>query len=150
MIFTRDEEVDELAKAFETRMLPKSDWTHAAHLVVGLYYCYHNTLSEARNLVSERIRRLNVAHGTPNTDTSGYHETITVFWLETVNDYLEKTGRGKGLAELANGLLALCDDAHLPLKYYSRERLFSTEARRHFVEPDLADFSLSGNKEVVI
>lgn len=143
MIFTRDEEVFELAKAFEERTLPKSEWTHAAHLVVGLYYCYHNPLSVAKNLMSDGIRRLNDAHGTPNTQTSGYHETITIFWLRTVNDYLDKTGRENGLAKLAGGLLKECGDPHLPLKHYSRERLFSVEARMHFVEPDLKPSKVS-------
>lgn len=138
MIFTRDEEVNELAKAFKERTLPKSEWTHAAHLVVGLYFCYTYAPENARNLVREGILRLNDAHGTLNTDTSGYHETITIFWLETVVAYLDKTGHDTGLAELANGLLADCGNPHLPLKYYSRERLFSVEARRNFVEPDLA------------
>jgi hypothetical protein len=137
MIFTRDAEVNELAKAFETRALPKSDWTHAAHLVVALYYCYHHPAGVAKNLMRDGIYWLNDAHGTPNTDTSGYHETITIFWLETVAGFLDKAGRDKGLAELANGLLDVCDDPRLPLKHYSRERLFSVEARMHFVEPDL-------------
>jgi hypothetical protein len=148
MIFTRDEEVLELAKAFEERTLPKSEWTHAAHLVVGLYYCYHHPLGVAKNLMSDGIYWLNDAHGTPNTETSGYHETITIFWLRTVANYLEKTGRDAGLAALANGLIAFCSDTNLPLKYYSRERLFSTEARMNYVEPDLEDFSLSINKLV--
>ena len=150
MIFTRDEEVNELAEAFEERTLAKSDWTHAAHLVVGLYYCYNHPFGIAKNLMTDGIHWLNDAHGTPNTKTSGYHETITVFWLKTVNEYLDRTGRGKGLAELANGLLADCNDPHLPLKYYSRERLFSTEARMHLVEPDLKNFALSVNEQAVI
>ena len=148
MIFTRDEEVLELAKAFEERTLPKSEWTHAAHLVVGLYYCYHHPLGVAKNLMSDGIYWLNDAHGTPNTETSGYHETITVFWLRTVANFMEKTGREHGLANLANNLIAFCSDTNLPLKYYSRERLFSTEARLNYVEPDLEDFSISINKLV--
>ena len=143
MIFERDEEVDLLAKSFEERTLPKSEWTHAAHLVVGLYYCFHNPPGVAKNLMSDGIYWLNDAHGTPNTETSGYHETLTVFWLKTVAGYLEKNGREAGLAALANGLVATLNDTKLPLKYYSRERLFSVEARMNYVEPDLEDFSLS-------
>jgi hypothetical protein len=150
MIFKRDEEVIELAKAFEERTLPKSEWTHAAHLTVGLYYCYHNPLGVAKNLMSDGIYWLNDAHGTPNTETSGYHETITVFWLRTVANYLDKAGRNKGLAELANGLIAFVNDTNLPLRYYSRELLFSTEARMNYVEPDLEDFSLSINNLVFV
>ena len=143
MIFERDEDVNLLVRAFEERTLPKSEWTHVAHLVVGLYYCYHNPLGVAKNLMSDGIYWLNDAHGTPNTETSGYHETLTVFWLKTVAGYLEKNGREAGLAALANGLVATLNDTKLPLKYYSRERLFSVEARMHYVEPDLEDFSLS-------
>jgi len=143
MNFTRDEEVNLLAKAFEERTLPKSEWTHAAHLVVGLYYCYHHPIGVAKNLMSDGIYWLNDAHGTPNTETSGYHETLTVFWLRTVANYLENAERGAGLATLANGLLETVNDTRLPLRYYSRERLFSTEARMNYVEPDLEDFSLS-------
>ena len=140
MIFRTDEEVNLLVKAFEERTLPKTEWTHAAHLVVGLYYCYHHPLGVAKNLMSDGIYWLNDAHGTPNTETSGYHETLTVFWLRAVAGYLEKTGREPGLAGLANGLTATFSDSARPLKYYSRERLFSSTARLNFVAPDLADF----------
>jgi hypothetical protein len=139
MIYKTDEEVIELAKSFEERTLPKAEWTHAAHLVVGLYYCYRHPLGVAKNLMSDGIYRLNDAHGTPNTETSGYHETLTSFWLRTVAKYLESTGREAGLAALANGLVASLNDAKLPLKYYSRERLFSVAARLNYVEPDLQD-----------
>lgn len=145
MIYKTDEEVNLLAGAFEDRTLPKSEWTHAAHLVVGLYYCYHHPLGVAKNLMSDGIYWLNDAHGTANTETSGYHETLTVFWLRTIANHLAKKGREKGLAELANGLIATFNDPHLPLEYYSRELLFSVEARLGYVEPDLDDFSLSIN-----
>jgi len=143
MIYKTDEDVNTLVRAFEERTLPKTEWTHAAHLVVGLYYCFHNPPGVAKNLMSDGIYWLNDAHGTPNTDTSGYHETLTVFWLKSIANYLDKTGREAGLAALANGLLATITDTNLPLKYYSRELLFSTEARLNYVEPDLEDFSLS-------
>jgi hypothetical protein len=143
MIYKTDEDVNTLVRAFEERTLPKTEWTHAAHLVVGLYYCFHNPPGVAKNLMSDGIYWLNDAHGTPNTDTSGYHETLTVFWLKSIANYLDKTGREAGLAALANGLLATITDTSLPLKYYSRELLFSTEARLNYVEPDLEDFSLS-------
>lgn len=143
MIYKTDEEIITLAKAFEERTLQKADWTHAAHLAVGLYYIFHNPPGVAKNLMSDGIYWLNDAHGTANTETSGYHETLTVFWLKTIANYLDKTGREAGLAALANGLPATVGDPNLPLKYYSRELLFSTEARLNYVEPDLEDFSLS-------
>jgi len=94
------------------------------------------------------IYRLNDAHGTPNSDTSGYHETLTVFWLRMIADYLKNNGREKGLTELANNLTATMNDAKLPLKFYSRERLFSVAARLNYIEPDLEEFSPSINNLV--
>ncbi len=149
MIYKTDEEIFSLAKAFEERTLSKADWTHAAHLIVGLYYCYHNPPGVAKNLMSDGIYWLNDAHGTPNTETSGYHETLTLFWLKSISSFLEKNKEGKSLASLANELLAAYQDPKLPLKYYSRERLFSAEARLNYVEPDLDPFSMSMNNLVL-
>lgn len=145
MIYKNDDEVELLIKAFEERTLPKSDWTHAAHLTVGLYYCFHHPFGIAKNLMSDGIYWLNDAHGTPNTETSGYHETLTVFWLKTIAAFLEKNAAEKSIAVLANGLLSSVDDTKLPLKYYSRELLFSTEARLNYIEPDLEKFPLQMN-----
>lgn len=136
MLYKTDEEINLLIKRFEERTLPKAEWTHAAHLTVGLYYCARHPFGAAKNLMSDGIYWLNDAHGTPNTDTSGYHETLTVFWLKIVAAFLEKSD-GKSLFETANDLIAAFDDTKLPFRFYSRELLFSAAARAQFVEPDL-------------
>jgi hypothetical protein len=136
-IYKSDEEVFLLVKAFEERTLPKADWTHAAHLTVGLYYSLNSPPGVAKNLMRDGIYWLNDRHGTPNTESSGYHETLTFFWMTTIANFLEANGRDGGLAKLANELLAVCSDAKLPLQFYSRELLFSAAARARRVEPDL-------------
>lgn len=141
MIYKTDEEINLLVKAFEERTLPKSEWTHAAHLTVGLYYCFHNPLGVAKNLMSDGIYWLNDAHGTPNTENSGYHETLTLFWLKTITAFLERNKEENNLTVLANEMLVFYNDTKLPFKYYSRERLFSVEARMNYIEPDLEEFS---------
>jgi hypothetical protein len=145
MFYKNDAEIELLFKAFENRTISKTDWTHAAHLTVGLYYCFHYPFGTAKNLMSDGIYWLNDAHGTPNTETSGYHETLTVFWLKTIAAFLEENREEKSLAVLANDLLAVCKNTKLPLKYYSRELLFSTEARLNYVEPDLEKFPFPMN-----
>lgn len=131
------EEIILLVKAFEERNLPKEEWTHTAHLIVGLVYCCRYPLDKARILLGEGIYWLNIVHGTPNTETSGYHETLTVFWLKFIWRFLERHGRGEDLAILADDLIVLFSDAKLPLKFYSREILFSPKARESYVKPDL-------------
>jgi hypothetical protein len=63
-----------------------------------------------------------------------YHETLTVFWIRTVADFLGSRNAGS-LIETANELVARFDK-HYPLKFYSRELLFSDEARARYIEPD--------------
>ena len=90
------------------------------------------------------IRSLNDAHGVANTKTSGYHETLTVFWMIVIKQFAE-TSKRFSFAELANQLLVICDDPRLPLEYYSRALLFSTEAREHHVQPDIEELYLFVN-----
>ena len=143
MIYKTDEEVNLLVKRFEERTLPKIDWTHGAHLTVGLFYVFHHPFGVAKNLMSDGIYWLNDMHGTPNTETSGYHETLTVFWLRTVKEFLDSRVKGDSLAHLANDLVTYYNDTGLPFNFYSRERLFSVEARMSYVEPNLKAFSMS-------
>lgn len=136
-IYKTDSDIHSLVQAFEERTLPKSDWTHAAHLTVALYYCSLHPFGTARNLMRDGIHWLNDSHGTPNTDDSGYHETLTVFWLRTVCEFLDESRGQMDLYLLANKLVTAFEDSKLPFKYYSRELLFSTFARYNYVEPDL-------------
>ncbi|MFZ1699289.1 MAG: hypothetical protein WBO10_17015 [Pyrinomonadaceae bacterium] len=141
-------EVVGLVKAFEERTLTKAEWNHAAHLTVGLYYCIRFSFGLATNMLRNGIRALNDAHGVPNTKTSGYHETITVFWMITINQFVE-TCTYYNLARLANEIVSTFDDPRLPFDYYSSERLFSPEAREHHIQPDLDDYYLIVNSAKV-
>ena len=137
MYFSTENEVIELVKRFEDRTITKAEWDHAAHLSVGLYYCVNYSLGVAKNLMGDGIYWLNDKHGTPNTDNSGYHETLRVFWLNKISDFVKAHDYEEDLGVLANTMLAEFSDRDLPLLEYSRETLFSTEARRSFVKPDL-------------
>ena len=64
-----------------------------------------------------------------------YHETITLFWMRVVAEY-NASKNGASLLEKANEV-AYKWDKDYPLKFYSRELLFSDEARSRFVEADL-------------
>jgi hypothetical protein len=145
LIYKNDSDVITLVEAFEKRTLPKAEWTHAAHLTVALYYCLSYPFGTARNLMRDGIYWLNDAHGTPNTKTGGYHETLTFFWMNTVREFLENHKNSGGLADTANSLVTVCHDAKLPLRFYSRELLFSPKARAHYVEPDLIKEAEAGD-----
>jgi hypothetical protein len=128
---------DELAAAFLACTLPKQEWTHHAHLRVGLWHLLRHDAEEALDLLRTRIRRYNASCGTLNTDHSGYHETITRFYVWVIDRFLQSADRRKSIDELAEDLIHRWGDRGLLLRYYSRDRLFSVLARRQWVEPDV-------------
>jgi hypothetical protein len=130
-------EILELVRRFEDCTLPREEWTHAAHLTVALWHLLQYDWPEATARVRRGIRRYNAAQGILTTPTGGYHETLTLFWLRAVRAFLEE-GRNEArpLVRLANELIASAGRS-LPLEHYTRELLFSPEARASWVEPDL-------------
>lgn len=67
-----------------------------------------------------------------------YHETLTVFWMRTIEKFIESKG-DYSIVGICNELIGKFDKDY-PLKFYSRELLFSEEARKNFVECDLGTF----------
>jgi hypothetical protein len=134
-----DGEVPRLVARFEDCTLPKEEWTHQAHLTVGLWYASRLPHEEALVAVRDGIRRLNAAHGVPTTPTRGYHETITRFYMRVLCHYVahEEERPVAGWDLRVRRLLARYGDRELALRYYSKERLMSPEARFGWVEPDL-------------
>jgi hypothetical protein len=131
------DDIDRLARAFENCTLPPSEFTHSAHLTVALWYLYHYSGKEAATRIREGIKRYNAANGGASTPEGGYHETITMFWIFVIGKYLLLEDARLSLVELASRLTAKYSDKRLLFEYYSRERLFSIEARAGWVEPDL-------------
>lgn len=130
-------EVLRLVREFEACTLPRAEWTHHAHLVVALWYLVRHDEAEATKLIRARIQRYNKAWGVETTETGGYHETITLFYVRMIRRFLSDANPDCTLVMLANSLVRACGDKNLPLEYYSRERLMSREARTRWLEPDL-------------
>lgn len=135
--FRHASEILGLLRDFEARTLPHGRWNHAAHLTVALWHLLQYDWPEAVTRVRAGIQRLNEAHGVVTTRERGYHETLTIFWLRHVRAFLERGyNEARPLVPLANELIAR-SDKHLPLAHYTRELLYSWEARAGWVEPDL-------------
>lgn len=72
-----------------------------------------------------------------NDDAQGYHHTITIFFLRAISRFYDQF-TAENCGARATRLLALPLAApDYPLRFYTKERLFSVEARRGWVEPDL-------------
>jgi len=130
-------ETERVAQELIERTLPKAEWTHEAHLRAGLWHVIEYGAAAALELLRARISSYNDSVGTPNTDSSGYHETITRFYVTVIDRFLAAADRSEELDVLAVQLIAAYGDRKLLLYHYSEGKLFSPVARRSWVEPDL-------------
>ena len=142
LIYRSPKEIDSLIHAFQEGNLSRSQWTHEAHLTVALWYLCYDSEQEAINAIRNGIKRYNQAQGIETTKNSGYHETLTLFWVRTIRGYLADESQNRSIVHLANGLIAKYADRTLPFRYYTRDRLMSSEARINWVEPDLSSLEL--------
>jgi hypothetical protein len=132
-----NEEIAALAARLLDRSLPKEQWTHAAHLTATLRLVRVRDAGLERDLPGI-IRAYNEAVGGVNDDTSGYHETITQAYLAGIRAFAASLASGTDDAQAAADLLKTpMGDKDWPLTHWSRGRLFSVEARRGWVDPDL-------------
>lgn len=135
--FSNDGEIARAGRKFLDRSLPKPEWTHAAHFAVTLWLMRHRPDLRLAQEMPQLIRAFNEATGTPNTDTGGYHETITQVSLGAARTQLRAAPERPLHAILDTMLASSLGDSKWLLAYWSRERLFSPEARRSWLPPDL-------------
>ncbi len=137
-LFAGDEDIRAIGTGLLARTLPREAWTHEAHLGACLWLLSERPDIDVDAEIADIIRRFNESVGGVNDDTQGYHDSITRTYVAGVRLFLSET-TATGLAERVNAML-LSDVGRRdwPLRFYSRELLFSVPARRGFVEPDLA------------
>ena len=137
--FTTDAEIIRLGEGLLACTLAREDWTHEAHLAATTYLVLRRPDIDLEEELPDIIRRFNESVGGVNSDTEGYHETITRSFLRGVRLFLDEADTRAALHELVNALLlSPMGRRDWPLRFYSRERLFSVEARTSHVKPDLA------------
>jgi hypothetical protein len=130
--------VENIGRAFVDCSLPKLDWTHAAHFAAVLWLLRERSDLDVSAELPGLIRAYNESTGVPNTDTDGYHATITLASIRAARSVLTKHGDVAPLHAVANALLASdLGRSDWLLAYWSRSRLFSVEARRRWIDPDL-------------
>lgn len=138
MIEVRRMNDEEFLAAFEARTLEK--FHHRDHIKVAYLYLRRYPLDEAMAKVRAGLQALAVAWNAPTDDLErGYHETMTQAWVRLVDLTLSDGGVAECAEAFCDQQPKLMEKTHLQL-FYSRERLISWEAKRGFVEPDLAAF----------
>lgn len=136
-LFPTDAAIRDVGAALLSCTLPRADWTHEAHLAATTWLVVERPDMDLDVDLRGIISRYNQSVGGVNDAAQGYHHSITCCFLAAVRAHVAETP-GLSLVDRVNGLLLSPRGARdWPLRFYSRERLFSVEARLGLVAPDL-------------
>ena len=139
MKYENENEINSLVEAFENGTISRDAWRHAEHLTVALFYLSNHDETTAYKKMRSGIFNLLKSFGVDLTKKMPYHETLTVFWLKTVDEF-GKSKNNASILETANELVEKFDKDY-PLRFYSHATLFSEKARACFVKADLQNIS---------
>jgi len=132
-----DEDAERIFDRVVNCTLPRPEWTHPAHLVFATVLLQREGLAGAEQSMPGMIRAYNESVGTPNNDREGYHHTITLFFLRRIYAFFS-SAKGENPGAAATRLLASPLSApDYPLNYYSKDLLYSVEARSSWKAPEL-------------
>jgi hypothetical protein len=133
--YETENEILALVEAFESGTIPRGEWNHAGHLSAALYYLWRDDFETATAKMRRNLLRHLKAIGVDLTKEMPYHETLTVFWMRTVEDF-KNAKNGSSMLDVCNELVERFDKDY-PLRFYRRELLFSDRARAEFIEPEI-------------
>jgi hypothetical protein len=142
MRFKDANEIADIVRAFEDATISRDTWKHAEHLTVALHYLTLHDIETATEKMRSGIFKLLKAFEVDLTREMPFHETMTVFWMRAVADF-NSSRKGTPMLARANELVDTYDKEY-PLRFYSRELLFSDKARDGFVEADIKPLETEG------
>jgi hypothetical protein len=133
--FLEDEAaLQSLIAGFEDGTWPGAQWRHSSHLALAA--CYILDYPDAMNLLRSRIASYNESRGGKNTPDSGYHETITRFWVEIISRFIGRLPPDLSRLEVARRVVASFGNRRdLFRDYYDFDVVTSREARAAWVPP---------------
>lgn len=137
-LFERDSDIRALGESLLACTLPREAWTHEAHLGACLWLLSERPDIDVDAQIGTIIGRFNESVGGVNDDTQGYHDSITRAYVAGVRLFLSETEETELAARVNAMLRSDVGRRDWPLRFYSRDLLFSIAARRRFVDPDLA------------
>jgi hypothetical protein len=128
------QEIEAVVQGFESGTTPDSGFTHPAHVTVAVWYLSRAGVSESllqmRNSIYHFLDHHHIGH-------DKYNETLSLFWLRLVRQHMDQLGSVSSPLEITNAVIEFLGNSQLVFDYYSRELLWSDQAKATWVEPDL-------------
>lgn len=125
--------IEELLQGLAGGTLPNERFRHRDHLRLAHHLVLREGYPFALEAVTDTIRRFATGHGLAEK----FHLTMTHCWVRLVAAALADEPWSCSFERLVARHPALLDRG-MPLRYYSRDRLFADSARAAWMEPDLA------------
>lgn len=118
---------------FSNLTFPLSDFGHREHIQLAYGYLCKMTPEAAYLKVRQKLHAFLVHNQVPE---GKYHETLTFAWVKAVAHFMNMDGPFscfEAFIQTHPGLL----DAKIMLTHFSKDTLFSDEARANILMPDL-------------
>jgi hypothetical protein len=125
-------EIEEVVRRFEDCDYQPEEFVHMRHLTVAAWYFLHFDADAAEERMRAGLQKFIRHHR-----KSGYHVTITEFWLQLVRNRLREAGENEGYVAAVNQAVEPLNNKALLYEYFSHGRIDSAEAKAGWVEPDL-------------
>jgi hypothetical protein len=120
-------------RAFEACEIAPAQFDHAAHVRLAYIYLCGSTVDGAVARMKQALLAF-LSH--LGVGESKYHETITRAWVMAVGHFMAEAPPCESAAAFIDANPRLLD-SKIMLTHYSAELLFSPEARRGFIGPDI-------------
>jgi flavin reductase ActVB len=133
---TDEATLQRFVKDWEAGVLAQRFWTHTAHVAVAAYYGFTHPPEEAFQRTKAGIVHYNTCVGTPNTEDSGYHETLTRFWSDVVGGFLRSHRFESQFNAVCQAVDVLGEDRDRHCLYYTFDVVRDRRARREWIPPD--------------
>ena len=131
-LYRSESEIAEVVRRFESCEYRNDEFVHSRHVAVAAWYCLHFDGDTASTKMRDALKTFNAHHG-----RTGYHETITDFWLRAVAAHVRELRPAHSPVDIVNRIVADLSDKNLVFRHYSREKIASPEAKASCTEPDL-------------
>jgi hypothetical protein len=128
--------LEQFVREWERGTLPKARWTHGAHVAVAAYFAHEHSPAALLHIMRLGIRHYNLSSGTANTESSGYHETLTRFWAGVVGEFVREGQFASRLDAVRQALARFAQSSDYFRRFYSFDVVSDRYARREWVAPD--------------
>ncbi|MCU0227391.1 MAG: hypothetical protein MUF01_07105 [Bryobacterales bacterium] len=140
-------DLESFIRQFRACTLPQREWTHRAHVGVAAALILSLGSDEALRVLRATIPRLNESYGGVNTPTSGYHDTLTVFWVRLVATLLSRLPQQLSHVDrVAIAVEAYGDLRRADRAFYEGDLMHHEEARTRWVPPSRGPSWLMGTR----